>query len=203
MGEKVMSQDGVNKGRRLLLLGATGGMGAVGAGFVAVPYIKSWNPSEKAKAAGAPAKVDVSKLEPGAMLTVEWRGKPVYVVRRTQESLGFLEGLADKLKDPNNTNKAQQPEYADNLPRSRKPEISVLLGVCTHLGCAPKLRPDAKPEPFDADWKGGFFCPCHGSKFDLAGRVYNGSPASDNLLVPPYYYEDDSVIVIGESGENA
>ena len=128
-----MSQDGVNKARRTLLVGATAGVGAVGAGFLAVPFVKSWMPSEKAKAAGAPAKIDVSKVEPGAMVTAEWRGKPVYVARRTEDMLNTLEGLADRLKDPENANKAQQPEYADNLYRSRKPELIVLLGVCTHL----------------------------------------------------------------------
>jgi ubiquinol-cytochrome c reductase iron-sulfur subunit len=192
-----MSQDGVNNSRRLLLLGSTAAVGAVGAGFVAVPFLASWNPSEKAKAAGAPAKVDISKLEPGAMLTAEWRGKPVYVVRRTTEILGMLEGLSDRLKDPANGNKEQQPAYADNLQRSRQPELLVLLGVCTHLGCAPKFFAEVKPEPFDADWKGGFFCPCHGSRFDMSGRVFNGSPAADNLVVPPYSFEGDNVLVIG------
>ena len=197
-----MSQDGVNNSRRLLLLGSTAAVGAVGAGFVAVPFLASWNPSEKAKAAGAPAKVDISKLEPGAMLTAEWRGKPVYVVRRTEEVLGMLEGLADRLKDPANGNKDQQPVYADNLQRSREPELLVLLGVCTHLGCAPKFFAEVKPEPFDANWQGGFFCPCHGSRFDMSGRVFNGSPAGDNLLVPPYMVEDN-ILVIGIDEETA
>ena len=198
-----MSQDGVNKSRRLLLLGSTAAVGAVGAGFVAVPFLASWNPSEKAKAAGAPAKVDISKLEMGAMLTAEWRGKPVYIVRRTDEILGMLDGLTGRLKDPSNENKAQQPGYADNLQRSRKPELLVLLGVCTHLGCAPKFFAEVKPEPFDADWKGGFFCPCHGSRFDMSGRVFNGSPAADNLVVPPYSFEGDNVLVIGIDEETA
>ncbi|MEH6450161.1 MAG: ubiquinol-cytochrome c reductase iron-sulfur subunit [Oleispira sp.] len=198
-----MSQDGVNNSRRLLLLGSTAAVGAVGAGFVAVPFLASWNPSEKAKAAGAPAKVDISKLEPGAMLTAEWRGKPVYVVRRTAEVLDMLDGLADRLKDPANENKAQQPTYADNLQRSRQPELLVLLGVCTHLGCAPKFYAEVKPEPFDADWQGGFFCPCHGSRFDMSGRVFNGSPAADNLIVPPYSFEGDNVLVIGIDEETA
>lgn len=198
-----MSQDGVNNSRRLLLLGSTAAVGAVGAGFVAVPFLASWNPSEKAKAAGAPAKVDISKLEPGAMLTAEWRGKPVYIVRRTEEVLGMLKGLDGQLKDPDNANKAQQPAYADNLQRSRNPELLVLLGVCTHLGCAPKFYAEVKPEPFDADWKGGFFCPCHGSRFDMSGRVYSGSPAADNLVVPPYSYDGDNVLVIGVDEETS
>ncbi|MFC3678505.1 ubiquinol-cytochrome c reductase iron-sulfur subunit [Bacterioplanoides pacificum] len=198
-----MSQDGVNKGRRTLLVGATAAVGAVGAGFVAVPFVKSWNPSEKAKAAGAPAKVDVSKIEPGAMLTAEWRGKPVYIARRTEEALATLPALNDRLKDPENSVKDQQPAYADNINRSRKPELIVLLGVCTHLGCAPKYFAEVKPEPFDADWKGGWFCPCHGSRFDLSGRVFNGSPASTNLVVPPYSYESENVVIIGVDEENA
>jgi len=198
-----MSQDGVNKARRTLLVGATAGVGAVGAGFLAVPFVKSWMPSEKAKAAGAPAKIDVSKVEPGAMITAEWRGKPVYVVRRTEETLKNLETLADRLKDPANDNKAQQPDYADNINRSRKPEILVLLGVCTHLGCAPKYFPEVKPEPFDPKWQGGWFCPCHGSRFDLSGRVFQGSPASANLEVPAYSYESDNVVIVGVDEENA
>lgn len=200
-----MSQDGVNESRRTLLVGATAAVGAVGAGFVAVPFVQSWNPSEKAKAAGAPAKVDVSKIEPGAMLTAAWRGKPVYIARRTESTLEDLKGLSGRLKDPENTNKEQQPGYADNINRSRKPELIVLLGVCTHLGCAPKYFAEVKPEPFDADWKGGWFCPCHGSRFDLSGRVFNGSPASANLVVPPYSFEgeNDSILVIGVDEENA
>lgn len=198
-----MGQDGVNKTRRTLLVAGTAGVGAVGGVSLLVPFVGSWLPSEKAKAAGAPAKVDINKLEPGAMLTAEWRGKPVFVARRTQESLDNLGTLNDRLKDPDNTNKAQQPAYADNVYRSREPELIVLLGVCTHLGCAPKYFPEVKPEQFDPNWQGGWFCPCHGSRFDLAGRVYSGSPASDNLIVPPYSYEGDGVVVIGVDEENA
>ena len=198
-----MGQDGVNKTRRTLLVAGTAGVGAVGGVSLLVPFVGSWLPSEKAKAAGAPAKVDINKLEPGAMLTAEWRGKPVFVARRTQDSLDNLGTLNDRLKDPDNTNKAQQPAYADNVYRSREPELIVLLGVCTHLGCAPKYFPEVKPEQFDPNWQGGWFCPCHGSRFDLAGRVYSGSPASDNLIVPPYSYEGDGVVVIGVDEENA
>ncbi|WP_221801750.1 ubiquinol-cytochrome c reductase iron-sulfur subunit [Oceanobacter mangrovi] len=198
-----MSQDGVNKGRRTLLVGATSAVGAVGAGFVAVPFLGSWNPSEKAKAAGAPAKVDVSKIEPGAMLTAEWRGKPVYIVHRTEEMVANLPSHNDRLKDPDNSVKTQQPAYADNINRSRKAELLVLLGVCTHLGCAPKYHPEVKAEPFDPKWQGGWFCPCHGSRFDLSGRVFKGSPAAINLEVPPYMYESDSVVVIGVDEEKA
>jgi len=199
----VMSQDGVNKGRRTLLVGATAGVGAVGAGFLAVPFVKSWLPSEKAKAAGAPAKVDISKIEPGAMLTAAWRGKPVYIARRTQETLDNLPALNSRLKDPDNSVKEQQPAYADNIHRSRKPEFIVLLGVCTHLGCAPKYFAEVQPETFDANWQGGWFCPCHGSRFDLSGRVFNGSPAATNLVVPPYSFEGENILVIGVDEENA
>ena len=137
------------------------------------------------------------------MVTAEWRGKPVYVARRTEDMLNTLEGLAGRLKDPENANKAQQPEYADNVYRSRKPELIVLLGVCTHLGCAPKYVPEVEPQPFDPNWQGGWFCPCHGSRFDLSGRVYGGSPASDNLVVPAYMFESDNVVVVGVDEENA
>lgn len=198
-----MSNDGVNKGRRTLLIAVTAGMGAGAAVGVAVPFVKSWNPSEKAKAAGAPAKADVSKIEVGQMVVVEWRGKPVYLVKRSDETIKNLEGLAERLKDPSNDNKGQQPEYADNLYRSRKAELLVLEGVCTHLGCAPKYIPEVKPEPFDPNWMGGFHCPCHGSRFDLAGRVFSGSPAAANLVVPPYGYLDDNTIIIGEDGASA
>ena len=198
-----MSQDGVNKTRRTLLVGATAGVGAVGAGFMAVPFVGSWLPSEKAKAAGAPAKVDVSKIEPGAMLTAEWRGKPVYIARRTDAVIANLPKLNDRLKDPSNDVKTQQPAYADNINRSRKPELIVLLGVCTHLGCAPKYFPEVVPQQFDAEWQGGWFCPCHGSRFDLSGRVFKGSPAAINLEVPPYMFESDSVVVIGVDEEKA
>lgn len=203
MSEGVISQGGVNNGRRTLLVGATAAVGAVGAGFVAVPFVKSWSPSERAKAAGAPATIDISKLEEGQMITAEWRGKPVYIARRSESVLAKLGEISDRLKDPDNANKAQQPDYADNLFRARKKELIVLLGVCTHLGCAPKYFPEMQPQTFDAQWVGGWFCPCHGSRFDLSGRVFNGSPAADNLVVPPYYYETDGVIVVGKNGEAA
>ncbi len=203
MSEGVINQDGIDSGRRTLLVGATAAVGAVGAGFVAVPFVKSWSPSERAKAAGAPAKIDISKLEVGQMIVAEWRGKPVFVVMRSEEALSKLEGISDRLKDPDNTNKAQQPEYADNLYRSRKKQLIVLLGVCTHLGCAPKYIPEMKPQTFDAKWVGGWFCPCHGSRFDFSGRVFNGSPAAANLVVPPYYFETDNVVIVGEDGEKA
>lgn len=198
-----MNNDGVNQGRRRFLIATTSVGGGVGAVGVAVPFVKSWNPSEKAKAAGAPAKADISKIAPGEMIVVEWRGKPVYVVRRTDESVAMLEGLNEELKDPDNADEGQQPEYAKNTNRSLKPEYVVIEGVCTHLGCAPKFFPEVKPEPFEENWKGGFFCPCHGSKFDLAGRVFKGSPAAKNLKIPPHSYVDENTLIIGVDEENA
>ncbi|NVK38689.1 MAG: ubiquinol-cytochrome c reductase iron-sulfur subunit [Gammaproteobacteria bacterium] len=198
-----MSNDGVNTGRRRFLIATTAVGGGIGAVGVAVPFVKSWNPSEKAKAAGAPAKADVSKIEPGAMIVVEWRGKPVYLFRRTEETIGLLETNSDDLKDPENTDEGQQPSYAKNTQRSLKPEIAVIEGVCTHLGCAPKYFPEVEPQPFQENWIGGFFCPCHGSRFDLAGRVYKGSPAGKNLKVPPYSYVDENTVIIGVDEENS
>lgn len=196
-----MSEDGVNTGRRKFLTAATcvvGGAGAVGA---AVPFVGSWNPSAKAKAAGAPVKANLSKLEPGQMITVEWRGKPVYVVRRTEESLAGIKKMDSQVEDPA-SEELQQPEYAQNEYRSIKEEFLVILGLCTHLGCAPKYRPDVGAADLGGDkWQGGFFCPCHGSKFDLAGRVLKGVPAPTNLEVPPYSYEGDYLITIGVDQE--
>lgn len=193
-----MSNDAINNGRRRFLASATTVVGAGGAVGVLVPFVGSWNPSAKAKAAGAPVKLDVSKLEPGQMVTVEWRGKPVFVLRRTPEQLAELKTLDDKLKDPDSASSAQ-PDYLEPTVRSINPEFMVVVGICTHLGCAPKYQastvaPDSKE----------FFCPCHGSRFDLAGRVYKGVPASDNLEVPPYQFENDAVIVVGvDQGETA
>jgi ubiquinol-cytochrome c reductase iron-sulfur subunit len=170
---------------------------------VAVPFLGSWNPSAKAKAAGAPVKADISKLEPGQMVVVEWRGKPVYVVHRTEAQLAALPDLADKLKDPDSVI-STQPAYIKGIDRSIRPEILVIEGLCTHLGCAPKFRPEVGAADLGGkDWQGGFFCPCHGSKFDLSGRVYAGVPASANLVVPPYSFEGDNVLVIGVDSEAA
>ncbi|WP_421864847.1 ubiquinol-cytochrome c reductase iron-sulfur subunit [Motiliproteus sp.] len=193
-----MSNEGENNGRRRFLLASTSVLGAVGAVGAAVPFVASWNPSAKAKAAGAPAKADISKLEPGQQMIVEWRGKPVWIVRRTEESLANLEKLNDTLADPN-SEKPQQPDYIPKTAeRSLKPEIMVMTGICTHLGCSPTYRPEIGAEDLGgADWLGGFFCPCHGSKFDLSGRVYAGVPAPTNLVIPPHSYESDNVIVIG------
>lgn len=190
-------------GRRRFLLVTTSIAGAVAGVGVATPFLRSMMPSERAKAAGAPVEVDISKLEPGMLLTVEWRGKPIWVLRRTEAMLETLEKLNAQLADPDSL-REQQPAYAQNLTRSIKPEFLVVEGVCTHLGCAPTFRKDIAPADLGADWLGGFFCPCHGSKFDLAGRVYSGVPAPTNLVVPPYTYLSDSKLLIGaESKESA
>lgn len=197
-----MSSDGVNSTRRKFLTAATSAVGAAGVVAVAVPFVGSWNPSAKAKAAGAPVKFDFSKLEPGQMAVVEWRGKPVYVLNRTDTQLEALPGLNSQLKDPDSENVAQQPPYITGIDRSIKPNLLVVVGLCTHLGCAPKFIPEVGVESLGGDaWVGGFFCPCHGSKFDLSGRVYDGVPASANLLVPPYSFDGDKVVVIGVNPE--
>ncbi len=196
-GQQVMSAQGVDRKRRRVLVAATSVMGAVGAGYVAVPFLASMNPSAKAKAAGAPVEADISKLEPGALLRVKWRGKPVWVVNRTPEMLAALPTLDSQLLDPA-SEASKQPPYCKNPQRSIKPEHLVAIGICTHLGCAPTYRPDFAPADLGAEWKGGFFCPCHGSRFDLAGRVYKGVPAPANLEIPKYVYLSDKVILVGE-----
>jgi len=181
-----------------MLIGTTAAVGAVGAVFVATPFVKSWNPSAKAKAAGAPVTADISKLEPGQQMVVEWRGKPVWVVRRSQEALADLKKVAGDLRDPE-SNESVQPDFAKNEYRSIKPEYAILVGICTHLGCSPTYRPEVAPADLGQSWRGGFFCPCHGSRYDMAGRVYSGVPAPLNLEVPPYKYLSDSVVLIGEA----
>lgn len=191
----------IDKGRRQLLTAATTLTGAVGVAFAAVPFLASWKPSARAKALGAPVEIDISKLDPGAMLKIEWRGKPVWVVRRTPEMIDRLGAAEPFLADPG-SERSRQPEYARNPSRAVNPEYLVVLGVCTHLGCAPMSR----FEPGDAelttaspgDWPGGFYCPCHGSKFDLSGRVFRGVPAPTNLEVPPYTFADSGHIIIGQ-----
>lgn len=198
-----MSNDGVNKGRRRLLLGATSAVGAVGAVGAAVPFVASWNPSAKAKSAGAPVKVDISKLEPGQQTIAKWRGKPVWIVRRSPEALESLAKLTN-LQDPNSENAAQQPAYIPKTAaRAIREDIAVLVGICTHLGCSPTYRPELAPEDLGADWVGGYYCPCHGSRFDLSGRVMNSSPAPSNLVIPPHFYESDNVIIVGVDQETA
>ncbi len=193
-------------GRRYFLIGATSAVGAVGAAGAAVPFAASWIPSAKARALGAPVTVDIGKLQPGELFgpIPAWRGKPVFVLRRGSEAVAALEAGSSDLADPDSDNSAMQPEFARNPWRSRRPDIGVYLGLCTHLGCSPKYHGVVEPKPFDPDWQGGFFCPCHGSRFDLAGRVVKAVPAPDNLEVPPYYFVSDTVIVIGEeSAETA
>ena len=192
--------EAIDKGRRQLLTAATTITGVAGVAFAAVPFLSSWKPSARAKALGAPVEIDISKLDPGAMLKIEWRGKPVLIVRRTPEMLKELGDHDAKLADPASDN-SRQPEYAKNPARAIKPEYLVLVGVCTHLGCLPQNRfaPGASADGvLTADWPGGFFCPCHGSKFDLSGRVFAGVPAPVNLEVPPYSFADDAHIVIGQ-----
>lgn len=199
-----MSNDVVDDDKRRFLTVATSVVGAVGAGFVAVPFVASWMPSERAKNAGAPVQVDISKLEEGRMLTVEWRSKPVWIVKRSQKTLDDLKTLEGSLRDPDSENTDQQPDYAANPTRSRKPDILVLVGICTHLGCSPTYRPDIGASDLGGDsWLGGFFCPCHSSKFDMAGRVYQSVPAPTNLVVPPHYYVSDTIIHVGDDGEAA
>lgn len=197
-----MSNGEVNAGRRRFLIGATSVVGGVGAVGAAVPFVASWNPSAKAKAAGAPVTANISKIAPGQQMTVEWRGKPVWIVRRTQEMIDSIEKLNDKVLDPESL-EPQQPEYITGIYRASRPEFAVLVGICTHLGCSPQYRPEIEAADLGADWLGGFFCPCHGSKFDLSGRVYKGVPAPLNLEVPPYKYIDDNNLIIGVDEESA
>lgn len=182
--------------RRRFLITATSIAGGIASAAVATPFVMSMMPSERAKAAGAPVEVDITKIEPGMLLLVEWRGKVVWVLDRTPEMLANLKKLDDQLADPK-SEKAQQPSYAQNETRSIKPALLVVEGVCTHLGCSPVYRKDIAPADLGADWLGGFFCPCHGSKFDLAGRVYKHVPAPTNLVVPPHTYLSDSLLLIG------
>ena len=186
----------VDKNRRNLVVATSVVGGAAGLG-VAAPFVASMWPSERARAAGAPIEVDVSRIAPGELAVFEWRGKPVWVLRRTPEMIASLKTVEPRLSDPN-SKASDQPKYAENETRSARPDLLVLVGVCTHLGCSPQEKPaDAKGE-MGADWAGGFYCPCHGSKFDFAGRVFNGSPAPTNLVVPPYTVVSDSKVVIGE-----
>ncbi|MDQ3494935.1 MAG: ubiquinol-cytochrome c reductase iron-sulfur subunit [Pseudomonadota bacterium] len=198
--EPAEGRGAVDTGRRRFLTATTAVVGAVGVGVAAIPFIKSWNPSERAKLAGAPMIVDISALAERLRIVVEWRGQPIWIVKRSEAILQALPTLDDQLRDPRSENDEQQPAYiraANPELRSLRPEISVLVGLCTHLGCAPEMVAEIRPEPFDANWKGGFFCPCHKSKFDMAGRVYQGVPAPTNLVVPPHHYADDSTLVIG------
>jgi len=194
-----MSSDDADNNRRRFLTAATVVVGAVGTAAVAVPFLGSWSPSARARTAGAPVQADISKLEPGQQIIVKWRGKPVWVVRRDKAALATLPKVEDQLRDPESKDSVQ-PEYATNEYRSRKPEYLIIVGICTHLGCSPTYRPDFGPADLGADWVGGFYCPCHGSRFDLAGRVFSGVPAPKNLEIPPHQYLSDSVILVGDDG---
>ncbi len=195
-----MSDTPVDNSKRTWII-ASSCVGAVGGAFTAVPFIRSFEPSERAKAAGAAVEADISSLKPGEKMTVEWRGKPVWIMRRTPEQVADLPSLDPQLADPKSERKPDEftPEYARNEMRSIKPEVLVVVGICTHLGCSPSDRFQTGAQPsLPDDWKGGFFCPCHGSTFDLAGRVYKNKPAPDNLEVPPHMYLSDNKLLIGE-----
>ncbi|MFB1488954.1 MULTISPECIES: ubiquinol-cytochrome c reductase iron-sulfur subunit [unclassified Thiocapsa] len=195
-----MSEQVVNKTRRRVLVAATGLVGAVGAGFALVPFVASMNPSARARAAGAPVEADIANLEPGGLLRVKWRGKPVWITHRTPEMLAALPENDPNLVDPA-SEVPQQPAYCQNATRSIKPAYLVVVGICTHLGCAPTYRPEVAPDDMGADWKGGFFCPCHGSRFDLAARVFKNVPAPTNLVIPKHRYLTDTTLLIGEDGQ--
>ena len=199
--DEVQSPD--NPGRRRFLTATTAVVGAVGVGFVAVPFIKSWDPSARAKLAGAPTIRALDDIAEGQQVTVMWRGQPIFIARRTKPMLATLPGMDALVVDPASDNPSQTPEFAKNEYRSIKPEILVLVGVCTHLGCAPEYMPEVKPMPFDAEWKGGYFCPCHKSKYDIAGRVFKAQPAPLALAVPPYHFQDDNTLVIGVAPKGA
>jgi len=198
--------DPVNTGRRKFLTASTVVVGAAGVAVAAVPFIKSWNPSARALTAGAPVTVDIGGLQVGQRLIVEWRGQPVWIVHRSQTALDILPTMDNRLSDPLSENTDQQPAYVlESHPetRSLRPEILVLVGICTHLGCSPEMVAEIGPTDFDADWQGGYFCPCHKSRFDMSGRVFAGQPAPTNLVVPPHHYADDSTIVVGVDPEGA
>ncbi|MDX9951291.1 MAG: ubiquinol-cytochrome c reductase iron-sulfur subunit [Methylophilaceae bacterium] len=197
-----MANQPVDQAKRRFLIAATSAVGGVAVAAMAVPFVSSMLPSARARAAGAAVEVDISKIEPGAMITVEWRGKPVWIVNLTDDMAKTLAGQEDKLTDPNLEVTSQQPDYCKNATRSIRPNLMVMEGICTHLGCSPspKLQPNGD---MGDDWKGGFFCPCHGSKFDLAGRVFKGSPAPTNLVVPPHHYLSDNILLVGEHSKEA
>ncbi len=197
-----MSSDDVNKGRRRFLVAATSVVGGVGVGIAAVPFIKSWMPSAKAQAVGAPVEVNISKLKEGQLLKVQWRGQTIGVLRRTSEMIANLPNVVEVLADPESAN-ADQPAYIHGEQRALKPEFLIVNMHCTHLGCVPQMIPQVGPQPFDDNWNGGFYCPCHKSKFDLSGRVFKGVPAPTNLRIPPYSFLDDRTVMIGVSPQGA
>ena len=194
-----MANDEVHAGRRRFLTATTAVVGAVGVAAAAVPFVSSWKPSARAQVAGAPVNVDISKLEnePGMRMIVMWRGKPEWIFKRTPEQLAALPQLDDRLRDPKSDNPDQTPAFAKNEARAIKADIAVIVGICTHLGCSPGYVPEMLPQPFDPNWKGGFYCPCHQSRFDLAGRVFQGVPAPSNLAIPPYHFAANGHVVVG------
>jgi len=195
-----MAKQRVDQNKRRFLIAATAAVGGAGVIAVAAPFVKSMLPSERAKAAGAPVEVDISKIKPGEMITQEWRGKPVWIINLTKEMSEALTKHNDKLSDPMLDVTTQQPDYCKNATRSIRPNLVVMIGICTHLGCSPSAKLQAGGD-MGADWSGGFFCPCHGSKFDLAGRVFKGSPAPTNLVVPPHKYLSESILLIGDDSK--
>jgi len=197
-----MSSDEVNKGRRRFLVATTTVVGGVGVGLAAVPFIKSWMPSAKAQAVGAPVEVNISRLKEGQLLKVVWRGQTIGVLRRTPEMIANLPKVDDRLVDPESVD-ADQPPYIKGEPRALKPEYLVINMHCTHLGCIPQMIPQVGPQPFDEHWNGGFYCPCHKSRFDLSGRVFKGVPAPANLRIPPYSFLDDRTLMIGVNPQGA
>jgi len=197
-----MSSDDVNKGRRRFLIATTSVVGGVGMGIAAVPFIQSWMPSAKAQAVGAPVEVNIGKLKEGQLLKVQWRGQTIGILRRTPEMITNLPEADAVLADPE-SEKADQPAYIHGEPRALKPEFLIVNMHCTHLGCVPQMIPQVGPQPFDDNWNGGFYCPCHKSKFDLSGRVYKGVPAPTNLRIPPYSFLDDRTVMIGVSPQGA
>ena len=198
-----MSEHVIDTGRRKMLTVSASVVGAVGAAVSLVPFVSTMSPSARALASGAPVEVDVSKLEPGQKIQVEWRRKPVWIVRRSEEMVSLLNKTEEIVRDPNSDLLTQQPEFARNQTRSLKPDVLVLVGICTHLGCSPTFRPELAPEDLGPDWVGGFYCPCHGSFFDMAGRVYKNVPANKNLEVPPYKYISENLLLVGELDEGA
>ena len=199
-----MSSEGVDKSRRRFLTAATSVVGGVGVAFAAYPFLATWMPSARAQSAGAPVEAGIGKMEPGQQLVVKWRGKPVWIVRRDERMLSGLKKNEelDVLRDPM-SDESIQPDYCKNEHRSIKPEYLIAIGICTHLGCSPTYRPELAPADLGPDWQGGFFCPCHGSKFDLAARVFKGVPAPTNLVIPPHKYLSDATVLIGEDDGEA
>lgn len=203
MEDQSFSTEEIDTKKRTILIAAASVVSGVGVAMIARPLIESMLPSERAQAAGAPVEVDIKALQPGQIMTVEWRGKPVWIVHRTPEMLENLPKHDSQLRDPQSAVASQQPVFAVNEYRSQRPEYLIVVGICTHLGCSPTFRPDVSAPDLGADWSGGFFCPCHGSRYDLAGRVYAGVPAPNNLQVPPYKFVSDTRVVIGLATESA